>query len=126
MRQKEPPTYACKGSTKTKFFLATEITLWRKQIVTCLRGSEHELRGDRSGLRTDRDDVLEGRSRGGGLRALLPHERGVRSSGARRTMEGCHAGEAARLGANLWRLPGHRGLASMYILQRADGEVSRR
>ena len=88
-------------------------------------GSEHELRGDRGRLRTDRDDVLEGRSRGARLRALLPYERGVRTPRAHRAMGGCDAREADRLGANPWQLPGHRGLARMHVLRRVAGEESR-
>src|SRR5215217_3527308 len=92
-------------------------------VVNHTHGSEHGLGGDRSGIRTDRDDVPEGGARDLGLRTLLPHDRSVHSPGARRAVEGSYAREAGRLGANLRWLPSHGGLARMHILRAADAEV---
>src|SRR5215213_8414064 len=72
-----------------------KVTLCWSLIVSHTHGGVHVLRGDRSGFRTDRDDVPEGGARDLGLRTLLPHDRGFHPSRARGAVEGGRARQAA-------------------------------
>src|SRR5919112_5825671 len=69
-----------------------EVTLCWSLIVSHTQGGVHGLGGDRRGFRADRNDVPKGGAGDLGLRTLLPHDRGFRPSGARRTVEGRRTG----------------------------------